>query len=167
MNLALRADVARRVKSVSSQLALVLILPASVHAVAAEQAPPAAAPTVPAPAVPSAPSRDILGLAREAAGSIDKSMRTEAGQPALSDAAPDFKNDGNDKFDKAIEAAHVQRGAPRIENYVLSDGRPATKVTGATGTYCVAQRLNSSVAVDPFKDGAAGDGVKTQRVPCP
>ncbi|CDG83232.1 hypothetical protein [Janthinobacterium agaricidamnosum] len=165
MNPELRAGAARRFKSLSSQLALALALHASAHAVAAGQAPPAAAPA--AAAAPSAPLRDILGLAREAAGNIDKSMRSETGQPALSDVAPDFKNDGNDKFDKAIEAAHVQRGAPRIENYVLSDGRPATKVTGAGGSYCVAQRLNSSVAVDPFKDGAAGDGNKTQRVPCP
>lgn len=111
-------------------------------------------------------SGTLLTRSLESAGAADKELRTQSGERLQVQAQPDFKT-SQVKFEKAIEAAQVQRGPPRVENYQLNDGRPASRVISRDGVWCGARRMTSDVAVDAFKDGAFNDGVKTQRLPCP
>lgn len=107
----------------------------------------------------------LLSRSLQSAGAADKELRTQSGELLAAQAQPDFKT-SQVKFEKAIEAAQVPRGPPRIENYQLNDGRPASRIISRDGVWCSARRMTSDAAVDAFKDGAFNDGVKTQRLPC-
>ena len=117
--------------------------------------------TVPAEELPAAPSTsDLRTRARLAAGAADKALRGELkqDQPWLTSA--DLK--GESTFQKLVASAW--RGGPviRVEEYLMADGRPVTRVVSAGGATCYGLDANPGAGADPARTGG-----KVKRVPCP
>lgn len=112
------------------------------------------------PKLPPAPADDLRTRARLAAGAIDKTLRAELKQdkPWLATAEPVRET----RFRQLLASAY-QGGPPlRIEDYLMADGRPASRLVTAAGARCYAMAANPGAGADPFKSGG-----KLQQVPCP
>lgn len=110
--------------------------------------------------LPPAPPDDLRTRARLAAGAIDKTLRAELKQdkPWLATAEPVRET----RFRQLLASAY-QGGPPlRIEDYLMADGRAASRLVTATGARCYAMAANPGAGADPFKSGG-----KLQQVPCP
>lgn len=70
----------------------------------------------------------------------------------------------SDRFATAISAAFRQRGPVRSQEYVLNDGRRATRLAGPLGAYCVSTLPVWSVLADPSRGGHAD---RLVRIACP
>lgn len=136
-------------------------VPATPSAIFAPPAVTAESITVPAEELPAAPSgTDLRTRARLAAGAADKALRGELKQDKPWLAAADLKSESS--FQKLVASAW--RGGPiiRVEEFLMADGRPATRVVSAVGATCYGLDANPGAGADPFKTGG-----KVKRVPCP
>lgn len=130
----------------------------------ASVSPPAVNETITLPAVdelaltPAAPvPEDLRARARLSVAAIDKAMRKET--PWLAPAPLENQT----RFQKRVASAY--RGGPLVtlEEYLTPDGRPATRVRGASGSSkCYAMPENPGSGADPFKTGG-----KVKQVACP
>lgn len=134
-------------------------------AAAADAAPAGAAPAdahagIQNPELPPAQADDLRTRARLAAGAIDKTLRAELKQDKPWLAAPEPARET--RFRQLLASAY-QGGPPlRIEDYLMADGRPASRLVTAAGARCYAMAANPGAGADPFKSGG-----KLQQVPCP
>jgi hypothetical protein len=117
--------------------------------------------TAPAEELPTAPSgADLRTRARLAAGAADKALRGEIRQEQPWLAAAELKSEST--FQKLVASAW--RGGPviRVEEFLMADGRPATRVVSAGGATCYGMAENPGSGADPARTGG-----KVKRVPCP
>lgn len=137
--------------------------PAAPAAQAQADAEPATAEAITAPAAEQpaeAPMADLRTRARLAAGAADKALRAEQnkGKPWL--AMAELKSET--AFQKLVASAY--RGGPviKVEDFLMADGRPATRVVSPGGASCYAMGDNPGAGADPFKTGG-----KLKKVACP
>lgn len=108
-------------------------------------------------ATPAAAGSDSLRQAIKSAGSIDRQLRKESGNPR-----DKVITNSQTALAAKIAGAYVGSDGARLEETESADGQRVTRIRGLGGTILCARRESNALGVDPIRDGG-----KTKVTTCP